>query len=171
MKYIFEVIYELGSLAVVNVRDIGGSKHAFKLLIFPDTRVFQCTSGTAKVKLLNVLILRPSSRIVVMILQKEWLDKFDQAKKARLTQEQQKRGDSIVEKSPSRAVSIDSPSIGNNRKLFISHDKVQEIITTNYLNQHSMRLRRKVAQFIRNGFWKSPKNWMFVWHNVISRML
>ncbi|KAJ3653241.1 hypothetical protein Zmor_012503 [Zophobas morio] len=88
MKYVFEVMYELGSLAVVNVRDIGNNKHQFKLLIFPDTRVFQCTASSSK---------------------KEWLDKFDQAKKARLTQEQQKR-ESIVEKSPSRSASIESPS-------------------------------------------------------------
>lgn len=49
MKYVFEVMYELGSLAVVNVREIGNNKHQFKLLIFPDTRVFQCTSGSNKV--------------------------------------------------------------------------------------------------------------------------
>jgi hypothetical protein len=87
MKYIYEIMYELGSLAVVNVREIGNNKHQFKLLIFPDTRVFQCTTSSNK---------------------KEWLDKFDQAKKARLTQEQQKR-ESIAEKSPSRSASIDSP--------------------------------------------------------------
>lgn len=49
MKYVFEVLYELGSLAVVNVREIGTNKHQFKLLIFPDTRVFQCTSSSNKV--------------------------------------------------------------------------------------------------------------------------
>lgn len=49
MKYTFEVMYELGGLAVVNVRDIGSTKHQFKLLIFPDTRVFQCTTSSAKV--------------------------------------------------------------------------------------------------------------------------
>lgn len=49
MKYIFEVMYEIGSLAVVNVKDLGNVKHAFKLLIFPDTRVFKCSSGAVKV--------------------------------------------------------------------------------------------------------------------------
>ncbi|CAG9814127.1 unnamed protein product [Phaedon cochleariae] len=88
MKYIYEIMYDLSSLAVVNVRDLGNVKHAFKLLIFPDTRVFQCSSNGNK---------------------KDWLDKFDQAKKTRLTQEQQKR-ESIVDKSPSRSVSVDSPS-------------------------------------------------------------
>ncbi|RZB39025.1 exocyst complex component 8, partial [Asbolus verrucosus] len=102
MKYIFEVMYELGSLAVVNVREIGNNKHQFKLLIFPDTRVFQCTTSSNK---------------------KEWLDKFDQAKKARLTQEQQKR-ESIVEKSPSRAASIDSPSINLDQR----HNNLTEVL-------------------------------------------
>ncbi|XP_072396920.1 exocyst complex component 8 [Diabrotica undecimpunctata] len=88
MKYIYEIMYDLSSLAVVNVRDLGNVKHAFKLLIFPDTRVFQCSSNSNK---------------------KEWLDKFDQAKKTRLAQEQQKR-ESISEKSPSRSASIESPS-------------------------------------------------------------
>ncbi|KAL3280942.1 hypothetical protein HHI36_004169 [Cryptolaemus montrouzieri] len=89
MKYVFEVMYELGSLAVVNVKDVGNVKHAFKLLIFPDTRVFKCSSGAVK---------------------KEWLDKFDQAKKAKMTHDQQRR-ESASEKSPSRSASIDSPSL------------------------------------------------------------
>nr|CAI5822840.1 unnamed protein product [Callosobruchus analis] len=88
MKYIFETMYDLTSLAVVNVRDLGNVKQAFKLLIFPDTRVFQCPSNSNK---------------------KEWLDKFDQAKKTRLTQEQQKR-ESVTEKSPSRSISVESPN-------------------------------------------------------------
>lgn len=49
MRHVFEVIYEIGSLAVVNVRDLGNIKHAFKLLIFPDTRVFKCSSNASKV--------------------------------------------------------------------------------------------------------------------------
>ncbi|XP_030749677.1 exocyst complex component 8 [Sitophilus oryzae] len=87
MRYAFESMYELGSLAVVNVRDLGNIKHAFKLLIFPDTRVFQCSSNTSK---------------------KEWLDKIDQAKKTKLAAEQQKRESTLSEKlSPSRSTSVD----------------------------------------------------------------
>ncbi|XP_045472129.1 exocyst complex component 8 [Harmonia axyridis] len=89
MKYVFEVMYEIGSLAVVNVKDLGNVKHAFKLLIFPDTRVFKCSSSAVK---------------------KEWLEKIDQAKKSKLNHDQQKR-ESTIEKSPSRSASIDSPSI------------------------------------------------------------
>ncbi|XP_063224214.1 exocyst complex component 8 [Bacillus rossius redtenbacheri] len=83
VRYKFEAMYELGSLAVVNVRDMGSVKLAFKLLVFPDTRVFQCSSDQSK---------------------KEWLDKFDQAKKARLAQDQQKR-----EAAPAAAAAEGSP--------------------------------------------------------------
>ncbi|KAJ9594195.1 hypothetical protein L9F63_014355, partial [Diploptera punctata] len=93
VRYKFEAMYELGSLAVVNVRDLGSVKTAFKLLAFPDTRVFQCTNNQSK---------------------KEWLDKFDQAKKARLAQEQQKRETANpTERSPSRpshSESLESPT-------------------------------------------------------------
>ncbi|PNF29098.1 hypothetical protein B7P43_G12612 [Cryptotermes secundus] len=93
VRYKFEAMYELGSLAVVNVRDMSSVKTAFKLLAFPDTRVFQCTNNQSK---------------------KEWLDKFEQAKKARFVQEQQKRESaSQIERSPSRpshSDSLESPS-------------------------------------------------------------
>lgn len=49
MRYKFEAFYELGSLAVVNVRDLGNIKYGFKLLAFPDTKLFQSTSNLAKV--------------------------------------------------------------------------------------------------------------------------
>jgi len=93
VRYKFEAMYELGSLAVVNVRDMGSVKTAFKLLAFPDTRVFQCTNNQSK---------------------KEWLDKFEQAKKARLVQEQQRRESAnAIERSPSRPShpeSLESPT-------------------------------------------------------------
>lgn len=92
VRYKFQAIYELGSLAVVNVRDMGNVKMAWKLLAFPDTRVFQCSSNQSK---------------------EEWLEKFDQAKKARLAQEQQKResantGGVSSPVKPVRSESIDS---------------------------------------------------------------
>jgi hypothetical protein len=57
VRYKFEAMYELGSLAVVNVRDMSSVKTAFKLLAFPDTRVFQCTNNQSKVKLSTSQIL------------------------------------------------------------------------------------------------------------------
>lgn len=62
MRYKFEEMYELGSLAVVNVRDLGNIKHAFKLLAFPDTKVFQCSSNSNKVR--NVCIFSISINIL-----------------------------------------------------------------------------------------------------------
>jgi hypothetical protein len=59
VRYKFEAMYELGSLAVVNVRDMSSVKTAFKLLAFPDTRVFQCTNNQSKV--------RPSSSLSPVI--------------------------------------------------------------------------------------------------------
>nr|CAD7398301.1 unnamed protein product [Timema cristinae] len=88
VRYKFDMMYELGCLAVVNVRDMGTVKTAFKLLAFPDTRVFQCSNNQSK---------------------KEWLDKFDQAKKARLALEQQKREVvPAIERSPSRTIRSES---------------------------------------------------------------
>ncbi|XP_068084288.1 exocyst complex component 8 [Anabrus simplex] len=91
VRYKFETTYELGSLAVVNVRYSGFGDTVFKLLAFPDTRVFRCSSDKMK---------------------KEWLEKCDQAKKARLAQEQQKRETgSVSDRSPlrpTRSESIDS---------------------------------------------------------------
>ena len=40
VKYRFQALYELDNLAVVNVRDVGNCKNAFKVLMFPDTRMF-----------------------------------------------------------------------------------------------------------------------------------
>ena len=33
---------------MVNVRDLGGIKHTFKLLVYPDPRLFQCANADAK---------------------------------------------------------------------------------------------------------------------------
>lgn len=85
VRYKLETTYELGSLAVVNVRDLGPVKLAFKILAFPDTRVFQCSSASAK---------------------QTWLSRFDQAKKARLSQDTLKR-ESTTDRSPSRAASLE----------------------------------------------------------------
>ncbi|XP_022188141.2 exocyst complex component 8 isoform X2 [Nilaparvata lugens] len=89
-RYKFQTQYELGSLAVVNVRDLGSIRHAFKLLAFPDSRVFQCTNNQSK---------------------REWLDQFETAKKARLAVDQQKRETvptASEQRSPMRTESIDS---------------------------------------------------------------
>ena len=47
-RFKYNCFYELDSLAVVNVRDLGGIKHTFKLLVFPESRLFQCANAEAK---------------------------------------------------------------------------------------------------------------------------
>ena len=77
VRYKFEALFALDSVAVVNMRDVGSLKHAFKLLMFPETRVFQC--ATQKIK-------------------EEWLDIVDRTKRNKMEAERrqqsarQKRG-------------------------------------------------------------------------------
>merc|ERR1712241_621836 len=61
VRYQYSCFYELDSLAVVNVRDLGGIKHTFNLLVTPDSRLFQCSTGEAK---------------------QTWMDSFEKAKNA-----------------------------------------------------------------------------------------
>ena len=50
MRYRFQGLYELDSLAVVNVRDTGPVKHGFKILMFPESHMYQTDTAKAKVK-------------------------------------------------------------------------------------------------------------------------
>ncbi|CAG9104216.1 unnamed protein product [Plutella xylostella] len=68
-RYKFQQSYPISAIAVVNVRDLGNVKQAFKVLAFPDTRVFQCNSFASK---------------------KDWLDKFEVAKKMHIEKENSK---------------------------------------------------------------------------------
>lgn len=99
MRYKFITSYPISKLAVVNVRDLGTVKQAFKVLAFPDTRVFQCNSFAIK---------------------KDWLDKFDIANKMHIEKEnsKQKKKESQEKPKPevveSRSLSIEelpSPQI------------------------------------------------------------
>jgi len=66
MRYQYQNLYELDGLAVINIRDLGPVKFAFKLMMFPDTRVLQCANAADK---------------------REWLEAFDLAKKLKLKKE------------------------------------------------------------------------------------
>ncbi|CAD6204344.1 GSCOCG00009931001-RA-CDS [Cotesia congregata] len=96
-KYKVQAVYNLQCLAVVNVKDLGSVKLAFKLLAFPDTRVFQCASAISK---------------------KEWLEKCEQAKKIRLLQEcpleptNKQETQKEFTMLTSRSMSLDSHSLG-----------------------------------------------------------
>ncbi|KAL0277788.1 UNVERIFIED_CONTAM: hypothetical protein PYX00_004953 [Menopon gallinae] len=96
VRYKMYAMYDLISLAVVNVRDLGSVKMAFKILAYPDTRLFQCLNNNSK---------------------KEWLEHFDYAKRAKLTSEQAKRetGHTVHSQNsaelPSRNASLESPTV------------------------------------------------------------
>eukprot|EP00096_Caligus_rogercresseyi_P015340 TRINITY_DN7788_c0_g1_i1.p1 TRINITY_DN7788_c0_g1~~TRINITY_DN7788_c0_g1_i1.p1 ORF type:complete len:751 (-),score=187.76 TRINITY_DN7788_c0_g1_i1:627-2591(-) len=78
VRFKFSCFYELDSLAVVNVKDLGGVKHAFKLLVFPFTRLFQCANASAK---------------------QEWMSKFDYVKNMRhMNTAALKRSDTITQR-------------------------------------------------------------------------
>nr|SVE79979.1 EOG090X021B [Daphnia magna] len=66
MRYQYQALYELEGLAVINIRDLGPVKYAFKLMMFPDTRVLQCANSSDK---------------------KEWLEAFDLAKHFKIKKE------------------------------------------------------------------------------------
>ena len=77
VRFKYSCLYELDSLAVVNVRDFGGLKYAFKLLVFPDARLFQCATSEAKLA---------------------WMKAFEEAKRNRQKQHDEiafKRSDTI----------------------------------------------------------------------------
>ncbi|CAD0204398.1 unnamed protein product [Chrysodeixis includens] len=88
-RYKFQVSYPISTLAVVNVRDLGSVKQAFKVLAFPDTRVFQCNSFTIK---------------------KDWLDKFDVAKKLYIEKENIKQKKKDGQEKPKPEL-LESPSL------------------------------------------------------------
>ncbi|XP_059093169.1 exocyst complex component 8-like [Tigriopus californicus] len=86
IRFKFSDLYELDSLAVVNVRDLGGLKFAFKLLVYPDARLFQCANETAK---------------------KDWMESFEDAKKRRQKEQETqalKRSDTITQRERERLV-------------------------------------------------------------------
>ncbi|MPC31993.1 Exocyst complex component 8 [Portunus trituberculatus] len=48
VRYEFEVLYPLDQVLPVNIKDRGNTKNAFKVLIFPDTRVFMAPTAKSK---------------------------------------------------------------------------------------------------------------------------
>lgn len=49
VRYKFELLYPLDQVLPVNIKDRGNTKNAFKVLIFPDTRVFMAPTAKSKV--------------------------------------------------------------------------------------------------------------------------
>ena len=56
VRYKFEVLYPLDQVLPVNIKDRGNTKNAFKVLIFPDTRVFMAPTAKSKVTQLDGML-------------------------------------------------------------------------------------------------------------------
>ncbi len=70
VRYKYQALYELDSLAVVNVRDVGPVKNAFKILMFPDQRIYRADNSKIK---------------------RTWLDKLEEAKKTKAAADTHRR--------------------------------------------------------------------------------
>lgn len=70
VRFKFQVLYELDSLAVVNVRDVDTVKNAFKILKFPESRIYQTDSTKSK---------------------RQWLDILEDSKKKKAARDKQKK--------------------------------------------------------------------------------
>ncbi|CAN9507520.1 unnamed protein product [Ophioblennius macclurei] len=77
VKYKYNALYELESFAVVNVKDNPPMKDMFKILMFPDSRIFQAENSKVK---------------------KEWLEILDETKKSKVSK------DKKVEEAPTSPV-------------------------------------------------------------------
>ncbi|XP_030261537.1 exocyst complex component 8 [Sparus aurata] len=81
VKYKYNALYDLESFAVVNVKDNPPMKDMFKILMFPDSRIFQAENSKIK---------------------KEWLEILDETKKNKATKDRHKKEEEVPT-SPVRA--------------------------------------------------------------------
>nr|XP_022342555.1 exocyst complex component 8-like isoform X2 [Crassostrea virginica] len=82
VRYRFQGLYELDSLAVVNVRDAGANKNAFKILMFPDSKMYQADSSKSK---------------------RQWLDILEESKKKKAARDKQKKEAMLLEQQAQTA--------------------------------------------------------------------
>ncbi|KAJ8270700.1 hypothetical protein GJAV_G00118240 [Gymnothorax javanicus] len=74
VKYKYNALYDLESFAIVNVKDNPPMKDMFKILMFPDSRIFQAENSKIK---------------------KEWLEILDETKKKRVVKERHKKEEEV----------------------------------------------------------------------------
>lgn len=87
VKYKYNALYDLESFAVVNVKDNPPMKDMFKILMFPDSRIFQAENSKVK---------------------KEWLEILDETKKNKASKEKHKKEEEPP-MSPARAAASTNP--------------------------------------------------------------
>ncbi|KAM3861493.1 exocyst complex component 8 [Diretmus argenteus] len=100
VKYKYNALYDLESFAVVNVKDNPPMKDMFKILMFPDSRIFQAENSKVK---------------------KEWLEILDETKKSKVTKDRHKKEEEVPS-SPVR------PEVSTNP--FDDNDEDQELSYT-----------------------------------------
>lgn len=90
VRYRFQGLYELDNLAIVNMRDAGPVKNAFKVLMFPDSKIYQADSAKSK---------------------RQWLDILEDTKKKKLARDKQRKESSakLVEQQASASQSQKKP--------------------------------------------------------------
>uniref|UniRef100_A0A3Q3NFG5 Exocyst complex component 8 n=1 Tax=Labrus bergylta TaxID=56723 RepID=A0A3Q3NFG5_9LABR len=74
VKYKYNALYDLESFAVVNVKDNPPMKDMFKILMFPDSRIFQAENSKIK---------------------KEWLEILDETKKNKVSKDKHKKEEEV----------------------------------------------------------------------------
>ncbi|KAK3522392.1 hypothetical protein QTP86_008935 [Hemibagrus guttatus] len=145
IKYKYNALYELESFAVVNVKDNPPMKDMFKILMFPDSRIFQ--SENSKIK-------------------KEWLEILDETKKTKVKDRNKKEEE--VPKSPELPEDLDklneylkdqpvNPKVKDLRgKVEERVRQLTEVLVFELSPDRSLRggpkaTRRAVSQLIRLG--------------------
>ncbi|XP_071762952.1 exocyst complex component 8 [Centroberyx gerrardi] len=88
VKYKYNALYDLESFAVVNVKDNPPMKDMFKILMFPDSRIFQAENSKVK---------------------KEWLEILDETKKNKATKDRHKKEEEVAPSSPARPEASTNP--------------------------------------------------------------
>ncbi|KAG2468766.1 exocyst complex component 8 [Polypterus senegalus] len=88
VRYKYNALYDLDSFATVNVKDNPPMKDMFKILMFPDSRIFQAENSKIK---------------------KEWLEILEETKKNKAVKERRKKEEDVP-RSPVR----DRPDVSSN---------------------------------------------------------
>ncbi|XP_036405824.1 exocyst complex component 8 [Megalops cyprinoides] len=111
VKYKYNALYDLESFAVVNVKDNPPMKDMFKILMFPDSRIFQAENSKIK---------------------KEWLEILEETKKNKAVKERHKKEEEVPNSPVRPEVStnpfdVDDEPLGSEEVVDLSLEWIQEL--------------------------------------------
>ncbi|XP_069741190.1 exocyst complex component 8 [Narcine bancroftii] len=120
-RYRLDAVYPLDSFAVVNVKDAGPLRDMFKVLMFPDTRVFQAENAKVKKEWLEILDRTKKDKA---LNERRELEKTEALRRAEeeVEEEEQQRGRGPVPVNPFEEEGAEEP-----RPPDLSLDWVQEL--------------------------------------------